>query len=66
MNSERSLNDQSHLVNSKELSKLLGVKEGWVRRNMEKIPHHKFGRLVRFDPQKVREHFELRGVKELT
>lgn len=54
------------LVNSKELALLLGVKEGWIRRNMEKIPHLKLGRLVRFDPQKVREQFEARGFSELT
>ncbi len=46
------------LLNSKELAELLGVKEGWVRQNVSKIPHFKMGRLVRFDPKVVMERFK--------
>ncbi len=46
------------LVDSKQLAGLLGVKEGWIRQNVRKIPHFKMGRLVRFDPQVVIEHFK--------
>ena len=62
----RSFNDNSQLVDTKELANLLGIKQGWIRRNMRTIPHLKFGRLVRFDPQKVRAKFELSGFSELT
>ena len=46
------------LVDSKQLASLLGVKEGWIRQNVRKIPHFKMGRLVRFDPGVVMEHFK--------
>ncbi len=65
-NNDQAPKENSQLVDSKELAKMLGIKEGWIRRNMKKIPHLKFGRLVRFNPQKVREQFESPGLKELT
>ena len=46
------------LVDSKELAQILGVKVGWVRQNVHRIPHHKLGRLVRYDPKAVMEHFK--------
>ena len=46
------------LVDSKELAKLLKVKEGWIRQNVSIIPHIKLKRLVRFDPEIVKEHFK--------
>ncbi len=52
------LQEDQHLVNSKQLASLLGVKEGWVRQNVGKMPHFKIGRLVRFDPKVVMERFK--------
>ena len=49
---------EGKLIDSRELAKLLGVKEGWVRQNMRKIPHFKMGRLVRFDPKVVMDRFK--------
>ncbi len=49
---------EGKLIDSRELAKLLGVKEGWVRQNMRKIPHFKMGRLVRFDSKAVMERFK--------
>ncbi|GEM_PF-5497335 len=46
------------LVDAKQLAIILGVKEGWVRQNMRIIPHTKLKRLVRFNPDVVKEHFK--------
>jgi phage anti-repressor protein len=60
--SESASKDNTKLVDARELSKLLGVKEGWIRQNVKIIPHHKLKRLVRFDPQVVLKHFESRVI----
>ena len=49
---------QQDWVDAKELARRLGLKPGWVRQNMNKIPHFKVGRLVRFDPDVVKDHFK--------
>ena len=57
--------ENQKLVDSKKLAELLGVKEGWVRQNVKKIPHRKIGRrLVRFNPLEVMEHFKPKGAIE--
>jgi hypothetical protein len=55
-----SADEKRELVDTKQLAKRLGVKEGWVRQNMKLIPHLKLRRHVRFDPQTVIEHFKSR------
>lgn len=49
---------KKQLVDSKELSLMLGVKEGWIRQHMKTIPHYKVGRLARFNPKEVMERFK--------
>ena len=49
---------KKQLVDSKELSLMLGVKEGWIRQHMKIIPHYKVGRLARFNPKEVMERFK--------
>ncbi len=51
------VSNKEELLDTKQLAEQLGVKQGWIRQNMKKIPHFKMGRLVRFDPQAVKEQF---------
>ena len=51
-------NKKGELLDTKQLADQLGIKQGWIRQNMKKIPHFKMGRLVRFDPKAVMEQFK--------
>ncbi len=52
------VHENKDLLNTKQLARRLGVKEGWIRQNMKIIPHLKMRRHVRFDVQVVLEHFK--------
>ena len=51
-------NKKGELLDAKQLADQLGIKQGWIRQNMKKIPHFKMGRLVRFDSKAVMEEFQ--------
>lgn len=45
----------SQLVTASDIGKMLGVSKGWVltEARHDRIPHVRFGRSVRFDPEAV-------------
>lgn len=54
-------NEVEKLLTVDELAKVLNVPKSWIyertRQGQEAIPHLKFGKYVRFDSQKVIQHF---------
>jgi len=50
------------LLTVEELAEILSVPKSWIydrtRQGQEAIPHHRFGKYVRFDYEQVLDHFK--------
>jgi len=44
------------LIDVPTLAKQWGLKESWIYQNVNSLPHHKLGHLVRFDPDELEQY----------
>lgn len=49
----------TRLLDATGTAELLGVKPSWLlqRARVNELPHHRFGKYVRFDPNEILAHF---------